>query len=166
MKPVAPEIELTAAFNPVFFGGYADFARELSGTFRENGILVRPVTKTIDEFLEAQDRATADLVVGRWAADYPDADTFVYQLHQQGGSSGHSCGTPAIDRLIERGRVETAAAARHAVYREIEEIIATEALLLPLFYEQSYRFARPEIEGLTLSFWGQTVAYENLRLRQ
>lgn len=43
--------------------------------------------------------------------------------------------------LIARGGSETAPAARHAIYRWIEEIIARESLLLPRFFEQTYRFA-------------------------
>jgi ABC-type transport system substrate-binding protein len=54
---------------------------------------------------------------------------------------------------------------RHALYRQVEQVIARDALLLPLFHEQAYRFARPEVEGISASFWGQTVAYENLRVR-
>ncbi len=53
---------------------------------------------------------------------------------------------------------------RHSLYREIEEIIAREALVLPLFHEQAYRFARPEVEGLSVSFWGQMVDYSSLRV--
>jgi hypothetical protein len=37
-------------------------------------------------------------------------------------------------------------------------------MILPLFHEQAYRFARPEVEGLSVSFGGD-VAYEDLHLR-
>jgi ABC-type oligopeptide transport system substrate-binding subunit len=107
-------------------------------------------------------RAFADELLG---ADYPDADAFVHILHTQEGHLGRRCGTPEIDRLIERARAEAVPAVRHALYREIEELIAGEAILLPLFHEQTYRFARPEVEGLTVSFGFPTVAFENLRVR-
>jgi ABC-type oligopeptide transport system substrate-binding subunit len=70
-----------------------------------------------------------------------------------------------MDRLIERARAETAPALRHALYRELEIILAREAQLLPLFYEQSYRIARPELEGVSLSLGFPTVALEELRVR-
>jgi len=66
---------------------------------------------------------------------------------------------------IERARAETAPATRHALYRQLEESIARDALLLPLFHEQAYRFARPEVEGLSVSFGGH-VAYEDLHIRR
>ena len=33
---------------------------------------------------------------------------------------------------------------------------------VPLFHEQIYRFARPEVEGLTVGFTSPSVPYENL----
>jgi len=45
------------------------------------------------------------------------------------------------------------------------EILVRDALLIPRFHEQAYRFARPEVEGLTVSFATPTVAYESLRIR-
>jgi peptide/nickel transport system substrate-binding protein/oligopeptide transport system substrate-binding protein len=158
-------IELTAALNPAYFGEYAALVRELGGAFREQRVEIRPVNRTMAEFTEARQGATVDLVVTRWIADYPDADTFVHLLHSQEGNIGRLCGSAEVDRLIERGRAEASPAVRHSLYRQIEEIIAREALLLPLFHEQAYRFARPEVEGLTVSYWSPSVDYASLRIR-
>ncbi|MFY9610404.1 MAG: ABC transporter substrate-binding protein [Blastocatellia bacterium] len=159
------EIELTAALNPVFFGEYAALATELSGAFTDQGVKIRTVNKTMAEWIEAASRASVDVVVGRWNADYPDADTFAYILRSREGLLGRLCGTPELDSLIERGRAEISPAIRHSIYRQIEEIIAREALLLPLFHEQTYRFARPEVEGLSLSYGTPAVDYASLRVR-
>jgi peptide/nickel transport system substrate-binding protein/oligopeptide transport system substrate-binding protein len=166
-SPAQPpaEIELTAALNPVYFGEYVALARELANAFREKGAKIRPVNKTLNELQEAQERATVDLVVTRWIADYPDADTFVHLLHSREGLIGRLCGSPEIDQLIERGRAETSPAVRHSIYRQIEEIIVRDALLLPLFHDVAYRFARPELEGLTVSYGTPTVIYDSLRIR-
>ncbi|HSU89766.1 MAG TPA: ABC transporter substrate-binding protein, partial [Terriglobia bacterium] len=163
-EPLA-EIELTAVLNPVFFGEYSALSREIASAFRERGVKIKPVNKTMDEWLEAVATGSADLVVGRWAADYPDADTFANMLSSKGGLLGKLCGSPEVDRLIEWGRLEASPAARHSVYRQIEEIIARDALLLPLFHEQTYRFARPEVHGLALSYGVTTVDYSNLRVQ-
>ena len=107
-----------------------------------------------------------DVVVGRWNADYPDADTFVSVLHSGEGNFGKFCKTPEIDRLAERARVESDPSIRHALYRQVEEIVAREALLLPLFHEQVYRFGRPEVEGLSVGFFSPRVPYENLSVKR
>ncbi|MGI8835903.1 MAG: ABC transporter substrate-binding protein, partial [Pyrinomonadaceae bacterium] len=159
------EIELTAVLNPVFFSEYAALAREISRSLREHQITIRAVNKTMEEWMEAVSQGSVDVVLGRWAADYPDADTFANILATKEGLLGHLCGSAEVDRLIARGRSETSPAARHAVYRQIEEIIARDRLLLPLFHEQTYRFARPEVEGLSLSYGGIAVDYSSLRIQ-
>jgi len=157
------EIELKTAVNPVYFGEYSALFNELKSAFRERNLIISPLNKTMPEFAEMRQRGVGDLVVTRWIADYPDSDTFVHLFHSQEGYIGRFCGTPELDHLIERGRTETSPAIRHSLYREVEEIIEREALVLPIFHEQAYCFARPEIEGLSVSFWGQTVDYATLR---
>jgi ABC-type transport system substrate-binding protein len=159
------EIELTAVLNPVFFGEYAGLARELSRSLRERHIIIRAVNKTMDEWLEAVSKGSVDVVLGRWVADYPDADTFANILATKEGLFGQVCGSAEMDRLIARGRLETSPAARHAIYRQIEDIIMRDRPLLPLFHEQTYRFARPEVEGLSLAYGGTAVVdYASLSL--
>ncbi len=159
-------LELQAAVHATFFGQYAAVAKELSSALGERGVKLKVVNKNLAEFLEQQAGGNVNVAIGRWIADYPDADTFAWGvMHTKGGAAGKLCGTPALDRLIERGRVEIDPAARHTIYREVDELISREALLMPLFHEQVYRFVRPEIEGLSLSFAAPEVSYEALRVR-
>jgi len=55
---------------------------------------------------------------------------------------------------------------RHSIYRNVEEIIAREALMLPLFHEQVYCFARPDVEGLGSLGSAPVVPYDSLRIRR
>ena len=75
------------------------------------------------------------------------------------------CSSPELDRLIERGRAEQDRKVRQAIYREIEEILRNKALVLPLFHEQRYLFARAEVEGLEMRFSLPSVVYEKLWIR-
>jgi ABC-type transport system substrate-binding protein len=161
-------IELSAAVHPVFFGEFSAFARELTEAFREIGFLIRPINKTMAEYVELSRTGEADLNVGRWNADYPDADTFVHGfLHSEAGYLGRYIGDPDLDRLADQGRAETDPRVRHSIYRQVEERIARDALLLPLFHDQIYCFARPEVEGLTsVSQGSPIIAYENLSIRR
>jgi ABC-type oligopeptide transport system substrate-binding subunit len=159
-------VELSAAVHPVFFDEYSDYLAELTRAVREVGFTIRPTNTTMAEYLEAQD-GRPDVVIGRWIADYPDPDTFIYGIvRSREGLIGRVCGDPEVDRLAERARAEIDPRARHSLYRRIEERIAREALLLPLFHEQVYRFARPEIEGMQLGLGQSSVAYANLSIRR
>jgi len=161
-------IELSAAVHPIFFGELSAVFRELADAFREMGFEIRPANKTMTEYLELNENAEVDMVVARWSADYPDADTFVYGvLHSEAGSVGRCVGGPEIDQLAEQGRAETDSRLRHAIYRQVEDLIAREALLLPLFHDQVYCFARSEVEGLaSVGQSNPAVSYENLRIRR
>ena len=152
--------------NPILFGEFSAFTKELTQAFKEMGYSIRVVNKTMAEFVEAQHKAPTDLMIGRWIADYPDADTFAQGvLHSREGVNGRYCGMPEIDVLTERARGEIDPRARESIYREVEDIVAREALMIPLFHEQVYRFARPEVEGLSVGFGQPIVLYENLSIR-
>ena len=145
-EPFSPgeEIELTAGVHPVFFEQYAGIARELTKVFAERGVRIKPITRTMKEFMEVRASGEVDLMIGRWYADYPDSDSFAHgMLHSQGGMLGNFSGSSEMDSLIESGREEGDPSIRHSIYREIEQVVARNALLLPLFHEQIYRIARP-----------------------
>ncbi len=160
-------VDLTANVHPIFFGEFSKFFQELTEAFRAVGFRIRPVNRTMAEYMELQRKAETDLGIGRWNADYADADNFVHTLlHSDAGFFGKYVGGPEIDELAERGRTETDPGVRDALYRKVEELVARDALLLPLFYGQVYCFARPEVEGLGRLGANPTIAYENLWIRR
>jgi ABC-type transport system substrate-binding protein len=159
--------DLSYSIHSIFEGAYASFAQELFESLQKNGFRLQ-LRKTRSETIVKSQLATEiDMDVIRWVGDYPDADTFVGLLHSEKGYIGSFCSTRETDRLIERGRIETDPEVRHDIYREIEQIISRRALLLPLFHEQTYRFARPELEGFEIVFnMQQPVPYEKLWVRR
>ncbi|MFA6955942.1 MAG: ABC transporter substrate-binding protein [Thermoanaerobaculia bacterium] len=160
-------MELELNVHPMYAGHYSMISSEIFSAFRARGVRIRTVDRPMAEFLEVQTRGDADINMSRWVADYPDTDTFMHGLlHSQGGIIGRFCGCPEIDLLIDRARTELDLSLRHSIYREIEELIARDARVLPLFHEQIYRFVRPEIEGLAFSGSLPEVMYESLRVRR
>jgi ABC-type transport system substrate-binding protein len=159
------EIELVAAIHPIFEGEFSSLKDSIVTTFGEAGFKLRSVAKTVDEYADVVKGGKVDVLIGRWNADYLDTDAFLHIAHTKEGWLGSLFGTPETDELIERGRVETEPTTRHGLYRQMEEILRRDARAMPLFHEQAYRFARPEVEGLSVSYWFPIVAYEELRLR-
>ncbi|HUF16759.1 MAG TPA: BREX system ATP-binding domain-containing protein, partial [Thermoanaerobaculia bacterium] len=161
------EIELTAVVHPVFFEQYAGVGKELMEAFASKGVRIRVVSRTMSEYIEANAKGEADVMIGRWFADYPDSDTFAYGLvHRQAGTIGRFCGSAELDHLTERGREQSDPSTRHTIYQEIEQMVARDALLLPLFNEQIYRIARPEVDGLALNVSVPEVQYDELRVQR
>ena len=162
----AESVELTAAVHPIFRAEYSSFYQEWTAALERAGIRLRVVAEQMADYLEAQNATKVDLVIGRWVADYPDAHTFAHLFDTSDGFVGHFAGTPETDELIARGRTESDPGVRHEIYRELEERVARDLRIIPLFHEQVYRFVRPEIEGVSLSYWAPTVSYANLRVRR
>src|SRR5262249_61826585 len=87
MQTVSREsIELLAAIHPIFQGEYAALLAEIEQAYREIGYTIRSAGTTMPEYMAARQNVSADLIIGRWGADYPDADTFVHGiLHSREG---------------------------------------------------------------------------------
>jgi ABC-type transport system substrate-binding protein len=160
-------LELTANVHPIFYGELSAFFRELTEAFEAIGFRVRPLNRTMAEYMELQRAGESDLGIGRWNADYADADNFVHTLlHSDAGFFGTYVGSPDLNELADRGRSETNPGVRDAIYRQVEETLLRDALILPLFYAQVYCFARPEVEGLGQLGANPTIGYENLWVRR
>ncbi|HVT02285.1 MAG TPA: ABC transporter substrate-binding protein [Thermoanaerobaculia bacterium] len=157
------DLRLSAMFNSAYRHAYSKFATLLLENLNEVGVQIEVVEGSSENFQgQAEALGRVDLVLTRWIADYPDAHDFVSFLHSEKGYVGKLCGRPDIDRLIEKGETESNSAIRREIYREVEVMLRRHALLLPLFHEQSYRFARPEIEGFDLNFFSPVVPYERI----
>ncbi len=158
-------IPLVGMVHSLYEGPYAGLAADLFDALRAAGFSIK-ILEQHPETPGGRD-TSADFVLVRWMADYADADSFVHGLlHTQQGYQGHRCGLREVDELSERARAESDPDARHRMYRQVEQIIADRALLLPLFHEQICRFARPEVMDFELSFPGPHVIYENLWIRR
>jgi peptide/nickel transport system substrate-binding protein/oligopeptide transport system substrate-binding protein len=160
-------IELTAAISSAYARMFSPLVDELLAALRRAGANVRVVAPPGAEYERARESGSVDLLCSAWVADYPDTDSLLLGvLHTDKGAFGHICGSEEIDRLVARGRAETDAATRHAIYREVEHIVSRDALLVPLFYPCTYRFAQPEVEGFACRSLGYpVVAYDRLRIR-
>ncbi len=159
--------EVAALVHPSFTGEYAALIEELNQIFREMGFILRPINKTMAEYVEMRKTRDVDVVIGRWASDYPDADTFVHGvLHSNEGFVGLFSGTPEIDALggARPGGSGSARPALDLPPGRGDPRAGRPAV--PLFHEQVYRFVQPDVEGLSLGFSLPTVAYEKLSVKR
>jgi ABC-type transport system substrate-binding protein len=162
-KVAGTEIELTGMIHSIYTGRYAEFATELLKSFHSRGIHLR-VADTKSESLHPRPAWRA-FDISRWIPDYPDSDNFIHALHSRKGAYKTFSKIPEVDLLFERGRLLSDPAERNDVYRNIERILGERAVLLPLFHEQGYRFARKEVEGFAVTFTPPFVPYEKMWVR-
>ena len=156
-------VRLRVGLHPAFLSQYADFWEALRRDLVKMGLQVEVMEERLIELVRAGRIAEIDLALGRWIADYPDADSFFMGLlHSREGVLAALAGTPEVDAMIDKARREIDPALRHSIYREIEDAVARDRLLLPLFHEQNYCFAQPGVGGLRLGLSMPEVRYEEL----
>ena len=69
-----------------------------------------------------------------------------FLVDSEGGSNAGRYANPAMDDLLDRGRAVSDAAERKAIYDDVQQIIATDVPLIPVFHVSQAVVAR---EGLT-----------------
>jgi peptide/nickel transport system substrate-binding protein len=157
---------LRVSVHPAYLEQYPYVWQALRRTLEEGGIKVQISRSSMAEILDEVDCGRVDLVVARRLAAYPDPDAFVNIFHSVDGLFGNLVGSQQIDRLIETGRSETDPAQRHIIYRELERLLREEALIVPLFDEQIYCLAQPEVRGLRLRLAWPRIANEELEVEE
>ena len=159
-KSLDNSIELTGMIHSIYTGRYAEFTTELLKAFHNKGIHLR-VADTKSESVHPRPAWRA-FDIGRWIPDYPDSDNFIHAFHSIKGTYSSYCKLPEMDALFERGRISSDPRERSEIYRAIEQILTENAVVLPLFHEQGYRFARKEVAGFDVTFTPPFVPYEKM----
>lgn len=159
-------LRLRAVLLPAYATAYAPLWNRLRRNLRQAGVSLDVDICKLDDLLARGRQGQADILVLRWIANYPDADGFAnLLLHSRDGFLAgllDEIDRREIDRLLAQGRHESQPTVRHEIYRQVEEKIAQAKVLLPLFYEQSYRFLQPSVRGLRFGLTIPEVLYENL----
>ncbi|HKR65554.1 MAG TPA: hypothetical protein VJZ00_17625, partial [Thermoanaerobaculia bacterium] len=158
---------LLAGVFSVFSSSFFGFAREAVAAIEGAGVRVRLVVPEVKQIAGAGNASSFDLYFARFYSDYPEIDGFAYGfLHSRSGILGPICGTAEMDELIERGRAETNPVIRREIYRDLERYVDEHALVVPLFHQQAFCFARPEVESFSVRRFFPTIPYEQLSLKR
>ncbi|RGX08778.1 ABC transporter substrate-binding protein [Paraclostridium sordellii] len=102
-----------------------------------------------------------DLVYSSWVADYPDPLTFL-DTFTTNGKFGKNSGydSKEYNSLIEEGKNATSISESWNKYAKAEEILLSDAFLMPLFQSSSAYIQKPYIDGITIMPYGAKYAYK------
>lgn len=152
-------LALKAVILPAFQGSYRGLWENLEERLLQQGWDIETHPLPPRQAVEKD----SDLLAFRWVADYPDTDGFLGRLlHSEDGVLSDFIRHPEIDRLLLEGRRETDPSIRHNLYQQVEEVVAREVLIIPLFHEQMYRFLAPHLQGFRFALHMPEVHYEEL----
>ena len=157
---------LRVAAHPLFHDRYGAVLEALRAEWKPLGISLDIPPTTMETFrTEINQVEGVDLLLMRWIADYDDPDNFTDELfHSVRGFFRSYLNLPEADVLLDRARRRAEPIERRALYRRFEDLVAEEAVLLPLFYDIDYRLAGPRVRGLSLQNTPPYVGYRTIEL--
>ncbi|MDB1087075.1 ABC transporter substrate-binding protein [Streptomyces sp. ACA25] len=98
--------------------------------------------------LAASAEGTLDSFFVGWRPDFSDADTYTAPLLTEDSVLAHGFSDPRIDRLISETRSQVQRGSTMDDFREIHEIAADAAVVIPLWQNRNIMVSDREITGL------------------
>ena len=90
---------------------------------------------------------------GSWIADYADAENYLALFYSKNfcpnGPNYTHFYNAKFDTLYERSMKEVSIQKRIEMYRQMNQIVMSEAAVVPLYYDQVIRFVNNDIRGLS-----------------
>lgn len=152
LEPIARLPEMTLYFNSRPPG--AEVAQAVQADFQRIGIRVQLRALDLAALLEATNRDEPDLFRLIWAADFPDAESFLRIFHSGlAGSAGNRArySNARVDDLLDRSRRELQPEKRLGLLREAEQIIVEDAPWVFLSHGRTCLLVKPYVRGLELT---------------
>ena len=97
------------------------------------------------------ERASWDVLVDGWVADYPDPGNFLELFRSNGPQNDPGMHDADYDRLLDLATAQPDPARRLELYRNAEQRLLASYAVAPVYYIVSRRLVRPGVEGATLS---------------
>ncbi len=121
------------------FDGAEALAAYVKKTLRDHlGVEVEPHVGGAAEYHRAVHSKTADLFVGHWGADYPDASNFMEVFRSESGVNSTGFKNADYDRYLFEAGQSLDAKARLVSYAAAERLLLQEAVAIhPLFYRRT-----------------------------
>jgi oligopeptide transport system substrate-binding protein len=154
-----PPVQITAA-------GYAGSIGGLIGgvieEWRRNlGVEVTVRQIETQNFLYALKEEKDEAFISGWVADYPDPQNFLDVLFRTGEQNNYGdYSNPELDALLDDAAVGQDVAARMAMYHAAEQILVSDAAVLPLFFGQAYILVKPYVKNYVWSPLGYPLLYK------
>ena len=130
---------------------YLDLCTFIARQWEELGVKTTLDVMETATMRERMMQGTAPFFRGSWIADYPDAESFYAVFYSKNPAPPNYTRfkNAEFDRLYELALAENEDAKRYALYHEMDKVLIEEAPVVFLFYDESSRFARQNIKGLS-----------------
>lgn len=140
-----PEITLTTTSD------YLDLCEFIQHELAQIGVNLKIEVCPLATFKQNKANARLPFFRSSWIADYPDAENYLSLFYSRnfapnGPNYGHFADA-AYDKLYEKAVRESDYSKRMALYSEMNEIVISNALIVPLYYDMVVRLFPKNIQG-------------------
>lgn len=127
-----------------------DLAEFLSKQLEQVGFEIDIRLHPLDVMMQLASKGEVDFFRRSWLADYPDAENYFSCFYSKNQSPPNYTRfrNQRFDQLYEAATSELNSKKRRALYRNMEEIILEESIVVPIFYDQSIRLFQKNVQGL------------------
>jgi len=117
-------------------------------------------------YKNARSSETMQAYIMGWYPDYIDADDYIYPFVSSSGDSWlHiNYASATMDALVQNARGNTTQSVRNDLYSQINDLIAADCPIIPLYQSSAYAVTNPNVQGVYLDVtqqWRNWLVYEN-----
>lgn len=140
--------EITIATN----AEYLDLCRYIQHQLNEIGFTVKIEVNPPAALRELKAQAKLNFFRASWIADYPDAENYLSMFYSSNfcpdGPNYTHFKNNTFDHLYQIALKETSIEKRISYYQQMDSIVMSESVVIPLYYDQVLRFSNKNIKGL------------------
>jgi len=154
-----PPIVLTTAG---YGGAVSSYLEALVNEWRQN-LGVEVTIRQIDpeRFLYHTKDELDNMFDSGWSADYPHPQDFLDLLFASNTENNFGdYNNPAVDDLLVKAGTEQDNTTSLALYQQVEQLVMTDAAVLPLWFGKNYTLVKPNVHGYTPNAMGEVKLNE------
>ncbi|MCO5221248.1 MAG: peptide ABC transporter substrate-binding protein [Thermomicrobiales bacterium] len=116
------------------------------------GLRIDVVSVEWTEYLSTLPRQTYPAYSIYWGADFPDPESLLLPLFGSGQADNYiGYSNPAFDELLAQAAAEQDSDVRVELYRQANQLLMDDSVVLPFYYDRSYMLVRPWVQGVQLT---------------
>jgi len=131
---------------------YAELAEYVQRQWQQLGLSVKIVLNDFATHQEMVYTGKAPIFRASWIGDYPDAENYMSLLysayHAPAGPNTTHFSNPLFDKLFEQTLNARNSIERNQLYAKMEDILAQEMPLIPIYFDEVVRIKQKNVQGL------------------
>lgn len=128
---------------------YADMGSFITKQLEEAGIPVQVDVVQKSLLLELTSSSKTLFFRGSWIADYPDAENYLSVFYSKNPAPPNYTryNNPAFDKIFEKALMEENDSIRYSLYRQADQLMMNDAVVVPLWYDVAVRVVQPWVQN-------------------